>query len=193
MPMILAKGQSLNMTKSAPKLSVYRFGLAWDADSDLDAGAVILNKDGKIVKPEDAHVSYYGNCTGNKFNQPENPVAGITHSGDARDGAAEGDDETITIDTTKLGADVDKILLYVASYSDKEPKPFGASARPVTRLYDTAGTVMFQVALDQNAAFSTSFEFVMLERVNGEFIITNVSEPVGSAANGLEDILNKRK
>ena len=190
--MILAKGQSLNMTKSLASLAVYRFGLAWDEGSDLDAGAVILNSAGKIVKPEDAHVAYYGNCTGNKFGQPENPVAGITHSGDARDGKAVGDDETIIIDTSKLAADVEKILLYVASYNEKGPEPFGAASKPVARAYDDKGKVLFECKLDENAAFSTAFEFVLLEKVNGEWIITNVSDPVGQAANGLTDILKSR-
>lgn len=193
MPMVLTKGQSLNMTKSMKTLTTYKLGLSWDANSDLDAVAVILNDAGKIVKPEDAHVAYYGNCTGNKFGQPENPVAGITHSGDARDGSAAGDDETITIDTSKLPADVSKVLIAVTSYSEADPVPFGAAANPVAKMYDDKGTVLFEVKLDQNAAFSTAIEFVMLERVNGEFIVTNLSNPVGSAKNGLEDILSVRK
>ncbi|QFP93891.1 hypothetical protein [Pectobacterium phage Wc4-1] len=187
----LQKNASINLTKAVATLTRYAVGLSWDANTDLDAVAVALGADGKIINPSDANVAYYGNCTGNSFNAPVNPVAGITHSGDARDGAAAGDDETITIDTTKLRGDIKRVLIAITSYSDGEPVTFSSAAAPVARLYDQNGKVLFEVKLDENAAFSTAVEFVEFSKSeNGEWSVTNLTNPIGEcSANGLSDVL----
>ncbi|XAO54192.1 tellurium resistance protein TerD-like [Yersinia phage vB_YenM_P778] len=189
----LSKGSSINLTKSVASLTKFVFGLSWDANSDLDAVAIITDSSGKILNPDEAHIAYYGNCTGNTFNAVANPVKGITHSGDARDGAAEGDDETISIDTTLVDARFEKIIIAVTSYSDGEPQPFCASVHPKAKLYDQNGKVLFEVALDESAAFSTCVELVELTKVNGEWSAKNVSNPLGSAPNGLADLLAAHK
>ncbi|MFW3388486.1 UNVERIFIED_CONTAM: TerD family protein, partial [Kocuria sp. CPCC 205274] len=173
MAIILAKGGEINLTKAAAALSKYKFGLSWDKDADLDAVAILLGENGKILPPDDGHISYYGNCTKNKFNNPENPVAGLVHSGDARDGSAAGDDETITIDTTKLSEKVKTILLAVTSYSDGDAVPFAAAAAPVAKLYNDKDQALFEVKLDENAAFSTCVEFIKLNRTADGWVVTN--------------------
>lgn len=190
--LVLRKGASLNLTKSAAALTKYAFGLSWDESADLDAVALLVGANGKVLHPDSGNVAYYGNCTGNKFGSPENPVAGLTHSGDARTGAASGDDETITIDTAKLHADVAKVVIAITSYSDGEAVPFCASVNPVAKLYDQNNKVLFEVKLDENAAFSTCVEFVEIAKVNGEWVAKNVTEAIGSSkANGLEDLMDK--
>lgn len=192
MAILLQKDSTINLTKAAAALTQYKFGLSWDESADLDAVAIMLGQDGKILPPDDGHICYYGNCTGNKFGNKENPVAGLTHSGDARDGAAEGDDESITIDTSKVSDKTASILIAVTSYSGKEPVPFAASANPVAKLYDQNGNVLFEVKLDQQAAFSTCVEFIRLDKKDGEWSVTNLTNPIGeSKPNGLEDLLNK--
>lgn len=187
--LILNKDAELNLTKSMASLTTYKFGLSWDKDSDLDAVAILLGADGKMAHPVQDSMAYYGNCTKNDFKNPENPVAGLIHSGDARDGSAAGDDETITIDTTKVKAD--RILICVTSYSNNAPVTFGAAANPVAKLYDDKGNALVEVKLNENAAFSTALEFVELTKVNGDWIIKNVTNPVGNSKNGLEDLLAK--
>lgn len=191
MAIILAKGSDINLTKAAAALTKYRFGLSWDESADLDAVAVLLGENGKILPPDEGHISYYGNCTANKYNNPENPVKGLVHSGDARDGSAAGDDETITIDTTLIASNVKTILIAVTSYSAKDPVPFAAAANPTAKLYNEKGEVLFEVKLDTNAAFSTCVEFVKLTRNEaGEWVVTNLTNAIGaSAANGLQDLL----
>ncbi|MCS5736732.1 TerD family protein [Herbiconiux daphne] len=190
MAIILAKGGEINLTKAAAALTQYKFGLSWDKDADLDAVAILLGEDGKILPPDDGHISYYGNCTKNKFKNPENPVAGLVHSGDARNGAAEGDDETITIDTTKVSDKVKAILLAVTSYSDGDAVPFAAAAAPVAKLYNDKDQALFEIKLDENAAFSTCVEFIKLARTAEGWVVTNLTNPIGASnKNGLTDLL----
>lgn len=191
MAIILAKGSEINLTKAAAALTKFKFGLSWDESADLDAVVILLGADNHILPPDEGHISYYGNCTKNKYGNPENPVAGLVHSGDARDGSAAGDDETVTIDTTKLSDKVKSVLIAVTSYSAKDAVPFAAAANPVAKLYNDKGEVMFEVKLDTNAAFSTCVEFVKLVRNEaGEWVVTNLTNPIGaSKANGLEDLL----
>ncbi|UIW10492.1 stress response protein [Aeromonas phage BUCT695] len=187
MAVILKKAGSINLTKAAAGLTKVRLGLSWDESADLDAVAMVVDQAGKLFPPAENNIAYYGNCTGNKFKNPENPVVGITHSGDARDGSADGDDETITIDLTKVQQD--RVIIAVTSYSEADPVPFAASVNPVAKLYDDKGNVLVEVKLDQDAAFSTAVEFVELKRENGEWIFTNITNPVGNKSNGLEDLM----
>lgn len=191
---VLNKGKSINLTKAA-KLTKFRFGLSWDESADLDAVAMVLTDAGKMIDPQtDAGVAYYGNCTGNAHGKPENPVAGIVHFGDARDGAADGDDETIEIDTSLVTQN--KILIAVTSYSDGDAVPFAGSANPVAKLYDEKGDVLLEMKIEESAAFSTAFNFVMLERdaTSGDWMITTISEPVGNSnKNGLVDLIEAHK
>lgn len=184
---VLKKNASINLSKAVASLTTYRFGLSWDESADLDAVAMVVDENGKLFPPAENHMAYYGNCTGNKFGNAENPVAGLTHSGDARDGAAEGDDETITIDTTKLLKD--RVIIAVTSYSENGPVPFAATANPVAKLYDQNGNVLVEVKLDENVAFSTAVEFVELTKVNGEWSVKNLTNPAGNSENGLTDLL----
>lgn len=184
---VLKKNASINLSKAVASLTTYRFGLSWDENSDLDAVALVVDENGKVYPPAENNMAYYGNCTANKFNNPENPVAGLTHSGDARDGAAEGDDETITIDTTKLLKD--RVIIAVTSYSEDGPVPFAATSNPVAKLYDDKGNVLVEVKLDENVAFSTAVEFVELKKVNNEWTVTNLTNPAGNSENGLVDLL----
>lgn len=190
MALALSKNSGINLSKSAGKMTTYKFGLSWDANTDLDASALIIGRDGKVVQPDELNVAYYGNAPGNNNGIAPNPVAGLTHSGDARDGSAAGDDETITIDTTKVNGD--RILIAVTSYSETDPVVFAAAAAPLAKLYDDKGNVLVEVKLDENAAFSTGMEFVeIFKDANGDWNMKNLTNAVGSSANGLADIMQK--
>jgi tellurium resistance protein TerD len=47
------------------------------------------------------------------YNNLKSADGSVTHSGDNRTGDGEGDDETVTIDLTKVPADVDRVVLAV--------------------------------------------------------------------------------
>lgn len=192
--LVLQKNASLNLSKAVASLTRYAVGLAWDANSDLDAVAICLDANGKMITPDTSNVAYYANCTKNKFNQPENPVPGLVHSGDARDGAADGDDETITIDTLALRQDVAKVLIAITSYAEGEPAIFGSAAAPVARLYDQNGKVLFEVKLAEDAPFSTAIAFVEFYKEGGDWKVKNLTQSLeGCSANGLVDVVNAYK
>ena len=190
MALNLAKNNSINITKALPGLTKFAIGLSWDADSDLDASALALNANGKILQPDEQNVAYYRNASANPYGEKENPVPGITHSGDARDGSASGDDETITIDTSALRSDTQRIMIAITTFSEDEAHVFGNAANPVAKLYDASGKVLVEVRLNEDAAFSTAMQFVELVKENGNWIFKNLTNPVGNASPaGLADIL----
>lgn len=190
MALNLAKNNSINLTKALPGVTKFAIGLSWDAESDLDASALALNAAGKILNPDEQNVSYYRNATNNPYGETENPVPGIKHSGDARDGSAAGDDETITVDTSALRSDIERILIAITTFSEGEAHVFGNAANPVAKLYDAAGKVLVEVKLNEDAAFSTAMEFVELVKENGNWIFRNLTNPVGNCSPaGLADIL----
>ena len=64
---------------------------------DLDGVVFLLNAAGKVRS--DADFIFYNNL--------KSTDGSVLHSGDNRTGAGEGDDETVTIDLSKVPADVD--------------------------------------------------------------------------------------
>lgn len=105
MAISLQKGGRVDLSKESTA-SVFRIGLGWDAaqpgkEFDLDAMALMLKADGKVLS--DNNMVFYGNL--------EDPSKSVKHSGDNRTGA--GDDETITIDTTKVPAEVQEVVILV--------------------------------------------------------------------------------
>ena len=106
MPISLSKGQKVSLTKDNPGLKKVVVGLGWDtntfdtgADFDIDSSAFLLTESGKVSKPED--FVFYGNLN--------HPSGAVTHCGDNRTGAGEGDDEQIKIDLSKIPAEITKI------------------------------------------------------------------------------------
>jgi tellurium resistance protein TerD len=109
MAISLQKGGNVNLSKEAPGLSKLMIGLGWDvrptdgAAFDLDGVVFMLNQAGKVRS--DSDFIFYNNL--------KSADGSVAHSGDNRTGAGEGDDETVTIDLTRVPADVDKITVAV--------------------------------------------------------------------------------
>lgn len=177
MALNLTKNKTINLTKSAPTIKEFTVGLAWDAEADLDASAVVLDSEGNR-----SGLVYYADLQG----------VGITHSGDARDGEAEGDDESITINLDKLPENAQRIIVTITSYSENDPVTFGAAQNPVATL-KANGNTLVEAKLDETAAFGTAVEFVELYKEGSDWQYKNISETVGFSSNGLEDIVNKYK
>ncbi len=118
----LSKGQTINLNKDENDLSRITIGLGWDLkkkkqgllgglfggggggndDFDLDAIAFLLDQNGKV-----ANLGRTVNMQGRQvglvdsdvifFNNLRHPDGFITHTGDNRTGAGDGDDEQITV------------------------------------------------------------------------------------------------
>ena len=107
MAISLQKGGNVNLSKEAPGLTKIVVGLGWDVRStdgspfDLDGSAFLLKVDGKVRN--DSDFIFYNNL--------KSSDQSVAHSGDNRTGDGAGDDETVTIDLTKVPADVDRIAI----------------------------------------------------------------------------------
>lgn len=125
----LTKGQRLDITKTNPSLKIAAIGLGWDAGNNFDLDAFILAlKNGKIESaPRD--VLFFNNKK--LFN------GGIIHSGDNLTGAGDGDDETMTVDFSKLPSDITEIVICVNIYqAESRRQNFGQVNNAFVRVYD---------------------------------------------------------
>ena len=178
----LSKGGNINLAKEAAGISVFRMGLAWDASLnsgapfDLDAAAIPLKEDGKAVGPE-AICFYHQLDWGN---------GALKHSGDERTGAAAGDDETITIDTAKLPAEVAKVVVLVNIHDAKNRQQnFGMVKNAKVTLYKGAeGTsesdILAKYDLEEDASMSRCLIFCELYKKDGEWKFKAINESKGS-------------
>lgn len=117
MPISLAKGQKVSLTKDNPGLSRVIVGLGWDVnafdtggDFDLDAAAFMVTESGKVSRQED--FVFYGNLT--------HPSGSVQHMGDNLTGTGEGDDEQIRIDLSKIPPEISKIAFSATIYEAEQ-------------------------------------------------------------------------
>jgi tellurium resistance protein TerD len=136
MAISLQKGGNVNLSKEAPGLNKMVIGLGWDtratdgAAFDLDGAIFLLNTGGKVRS--DADFVFYNNL--------KSTDGSIVHSGDNTTGAGEGDDETVTIDLTKVPADVDKIAICVTIHdADARKQNFGQVSKAFVRCVNATG------------------------------------------------------
>ncbi|MBY6437108.1 TerD family protein, partial [Rhodococcus kroppenstedtii] len=132
-PVSLSKGQKVTLKKDGGvALTTIRMGLGWDpvkksggffggrtANIDLDASALMF------AGTRHADVVYFG--------QLRSKDGSIVHAGDNLTGDGEGDDEVITVDLTRVPAQVTSIVFIVTSYRGQT---FEQVANAFTRLVD---------------------------------------------------------
>lgn len=114
----LQKGQTIDLKKEGNSngennLSKLTIGLGWDINGgnnyDLDAVAVLLDKNGKMAKSND--IVFYGD---------KNHSSGNIHlTGDNLTGEGEGDDEQIIVNLDRLDAKYEKIVFFTSIYQGK--------------------------------------------------------------------------
>jgi tellurium resistance protein TerD len=147
----LQKGQRENL--SAPKFTI---GLGWDTNSsvggdfDLDASVFMLTASNKLVS--DGHFVFYNNAT--------SPDGAVTHTGDNRTGAGEGDDEQIIVDLTKIDPTVESICVVVTIHEAEARKQnFGQVRNSFIRVFDGTNTDLVKFELDEDFSIETAVEF----------------------------------
>lgn len=167
----LTKGQNVKLNKESNKIKI---GLSWDVkDSgnpfDLDVAAIgLTDKNGNAVS--DKYFVYYGNL--------KSPDNAIIHSGDNLTGEGDGDDEVISFDFSKLDDRVNAIIIVINIYQAKLRKQnFGQVKNPKARLYYSDSNVPDLIyELDEDFSNSTTVEFVMLYKNNGEWKFKAIGE-----------------
>lgn len=160
----LQKGQRIEIG-----LSKVGVGLGWDPnqstgyDFDLDASAFMLNENKKL--PIDDFFIFYNN--------PVSPDKAVESSGDDTTGgnSADGDDETLTIDLTKVDARVQEIIFTVTIHDAESRKQnFGQVHNSYIRIYNAnTNENIARYDLDEDFSVETAVEFGRLYRRNGEW------------------------
>jgi len=154
MAISLVKGQKIDIGLS--KISV---GLGWNPNEgtghgfDLDASAFMIN-DRRII-PEDNYFVFYGNV--------DSPDGALHHTGDDPTGgnSAEGDDETIQVDISKINADIQEILFVVTIHDAAGRKQnFGQVRNSYIRIVDDAtNQEIAKYELGEDFSIETGIEF----------------------------------
>lgn len=154
MAISLVKGQKIDIGLS--KISV---GLGWNPnegtgfDFDLDASAFMINATRMI--PADEYFVFYGNT--------DSPDGALHHTGDDPTGgnSAEGDDETIEIDLSKVHEDIKEILFVVTIHEGTARKQnFGQVRNSYIRIVDNSSNQeIAKYELGEDFSIETGIEF----------------------------------
>jgi len=178
MAISLQKGGNVNLSKEAPGLTKLTIGLGWDprptdgAAFDLDASVFVQNASGKVRS--DADFIFYNNL--------KSADGSIIHNGDNRDGGAVGDDETVSIDLSKVPADVDKLSFCVTIHEATARKQnFGGVPKAHVRAIN--GDTNVEVArydLSEDSSTETAMIFGELYRNGADWKF----KAVGQGFNG---------
>lgn len=167
MAISLSKGGNVSLTKSAPGLTNILVGLGWDARAtdgagfDLDASAFMITPAGKVRS--DADFIF--------FNQPASSDGSVKHLGDNTTGEGEGDDEQLTIDLSKVPADVDKIAISVTIHeAEVRNQNFGMVSQAFVRVVNAAdNTEIVRYDLSEDFSIETALVFGEVYRHSGEW------------------------
>jgi tellurium resistance protein TerD len=160
----LQKGQKIDIGPA--KMSV---GLGWTPhegtgfDFDLDASAFMI--DGNRQIPVEEFFVFYGNT--------DSPDKALHHTGDDPTGgnSAEGDDETIQVDLTKLDSRIQEILFVVTIYdSAARRQNFGQVRNSYIRIVDdSTGQEVAKYELGEDFSIETAVEFGRLYKRDGKW------------------------
>lgn len=160
----LQKGQRIEIG-----LSKVGVGLGWDPnqstgyDFDLDASAFMLGENGKL--PQDEFFVFYNN--------PISPDKAVESSGDDMTGGNSdgGDDETLSVDLTKIDARIKEIIFTVTIHKAEERRQnFGQVRNSYIRIYNAVSDEeIARYDLDEDFSVETAVEFGRLYKRNGEW------------------------
>ena len=161
----LSKGERLNLKSGLSKVGV---GLGWDPnqstgfDFDLDASAFMLGANNKV--PKDEFFVFYNN--------PKSPDGAVESSGDdTTGGSSDGDDETLTVDLSKVDPRVTEIIFTVTIHDYETRKQnFGQVRNSFIRIYDAqTNEEIAKYELDEDFSIETAVEFGRLYKKGSEW------------------------
>ncbi|MFB2119811.1 TerD family protein [Parapedobacter sp. 2B3] len=160
----LQKGQKINIG-----LSKMTIGLGWDPnegtgyDFDLDASAFMIDERRQI--PNESFFVFYGNT---------NSLDGaLHHTGDDPTGgnSADGDDESIEVDLSKVDARINEILFVVTIHEAIVRKQnYGQVRNSYIRIVDDSnGQEVAKYELGEDFSIETAVEFGRLYKRNQQW------------------------
>lgn len=179
----LEKGQRIQI-----ELTNVCVGLGWDPNPnsdnpyDLDASAFMLNANHKL--PADEFFVFYNN--------QKSPDGAVESSGDDLTGGNSdgGDDETLTVDLSKVDSRVEEIIFTATIYHYKERRQnFGQIRNSYIRIYNAlTNEEIARYDLDEDFSIETAVEFGRLYRRNGEWKFEAMGQ---GSKDGLQGLVNK--
>lgn len=159
----LTKGQRIEVG-----LSKVGVGLGWDPnegtgfDFDLDASAFMLGGNKKL--PKDEFFVFYNN--------PKSPDGAVESSGDDLTGGnSDGDDETLTVDLSKVDPQIQEIIFTVTIHDfETRRQNFGQVRNSFIRIYNAqTNEEIAKYELEEDFSIETAVEFGRLYKRNGEW------------------------
>ena len=167
MAISLQKGGNVNLSKESPGLTKVIIGLGWDpratdgAEFDLDGSAFLLKADGKVRG--DSDFIFYNNL--------KSTDGSVTHGGDNRSGAGDGDDEKVTVDLARVPPEVDKVSVCVTIHeADARRQNFGMVNKAYIRCLDANGEKeIARYDLSEDGSTETAMIFGELYRAGAEW------------------------
>lgn len=196
-------GQKLNLTKAAGDagLRAIMIAIGWDENKaqtgegfDADVTVVLAREDESA--PQE-NVIFYGQLTTPDGSFELDPTTGnnkvvtpgyITHWGDNRTGAGDGDDETIDVDLSKIAAEFTKVIVYVSIFeAGTRNQVFGMLNNAFIRVDDKdTNASLAKLELDFDADTATSMRFGTFNRKDsGWFFIAEKTAQAG----GISEII----
>ncbi|MDT0199030.1 MULTISPECIES: TerD family protein [unclassified Acinetobacter] len=164
----LSKGGNINLSKTAPTMNKVDLGLGWNPRTtdgkafDLDAVAFLTGEDGKVRL--DGEFIF--------FNQKVSPCGSVTHNGDNRTGDGDGDDETISVDLSKVPQEVAKIVFAVTIHEGQQnSQNFGMVDKAYIRVInqDANAEELARFDLSEDGSTEVAMIFGELYRHSGEW------------------------
>lgn len=163
----LQKGGNVNLSKEAPGIKQMTIGLGWNPRTtdgqafDLDAIAFLLGENEKVRLDTDFIF----------FNNKASACGSVTHTGDNTTGEGDGDDEQMIFDTTKVPADVQKVVFCVTIYQGSERNQnFGQVGGAFIRVLNNADQKeVARYDLSEDSSTETAMIFGELYKNNGEW------------------------
>lgn len=175
----LGKGQTISLKKpennsTENDLSKLTLGLGWDIndngqDYDLDAVALLLNKEGKLESNDDVI------CYSNKQHKSEK----IHLTGDNLTGAGAGDDEQIIVNLNTLNEKYDKIVFYTTIFNGhSRQQEFSKVQNAYIRAVDAKNNEIAKFSISGNSDMKGKRSFVFAEayRHEGEWKFRAIGE-----------------
>jgi tellurium resistance protein TerD len=183
MSVSLTKGGNVSLTKQAPGLTAVLVGLGWDArtttgaDFDLDASAMMVGTDGKILSDQNFIF----------FNNLKSPDGSVEHTGDNLTGEGEGDDEVIKVHLDGVPAEVDKIVVAVSIYeAETRGQNFGQVRNAYMRVINQADNgEIARYDLSEDASNETAMIFGEVYRNAGEWKFRAVGQGYSTGLAGI--------
>lgn len=163
-PVVLTKDMGANPLPGVTHLGI---GAAWDTSTggsgrflgkikqaigtDLDNIAILMQGTEPVI--------YVGMDN-------EDPVGGaVVSSGDEHSGKADGDDETVTVDFSKVPPEISSILFTVAAF--KKKTDFSKAKNVMVSVYDASGGTSAKVATIRPSLLGTGNLIVVAKAVRG--------------------------